>query len=153
MALYHALKIQRLLPGQEQNAAARIASACTTGRKCCSTIKIPSRAWLLMLLHLGLSHLRQQELTDLSEEGRGARGCRPAEVCWDRGPVVGSGGLAWREPMREPKPSAEVPLPPTSGVALLDTYSPYYTVAGCGAESQAMGEARSLALRVPACCF
>jgi len=60
-------------------------------------------------------------VTDLSEEGRGARGCRPAEVCRDRGPVVGSGGLAWREPMREPKPSAEVPLPPTSGVALLDT--------------------------------
>ena len=60
-------------------------------------------------------------MTDLSEEGRGARGCRPAEVCRDRGPVVGSGGLAWREPMREPKPSAEVPLPPTSGVALLDT--------------------------------
>ncbi len=53
----------------------------------------------------------RQQGRDLSAEGRGAKGCLPPEVCLARGPV-GSGGLAWREPMREPNPSAELPLPP-----------------------------------------
>ena len=59
----------------------------------------------------------------LSADGRGAKGCLlegPVEVCLARDPDT-SGGLAWREPIREPKPSAELPLPPTSGVALLLT--------------------------------
>lgn len=60
-------------------------------------------------------------MADLSAEGRGARGCLPAEIWRERGTVEGSGGLVWREPMREPKPSAELPLAPASGVALLDT--------------------------------
>ena len=63
-----------------------------------------------------------QSASYLSTDGRGARGWRPPDI-W-RGRVEarrGSGGLPTRDPITDPNPSAEAPLPPTSGVSLLET--------------------------------
>ena len=63
-----------------------------------------------------------QSSSHLSTAGRGARGWRPPDI-W-RGRVEarrGSGGLPTRDPITDPNPSAEAPLPPMSGVSLLET--------------------------------